>query len=270
VNRGDPASRSYDDRVGGPAEDRQVAHRPRFRFATTEWSLVLAARDGHSQDAREALAELCGLYWYPLYAYVRRQGYGADEAEDLTQGFFARLVDKGFLDAVSPEKGRFRSFLLAACKHFLSNERDRARALKRGGGQRHLSIDFSSAEVRYQQEPFHTLTPEAVFERRWVLTLLERVLARLQEEFRAAGKLRLWEGLQRFLEGDRRDGSYRESAEALGMTPGAVKVAVHRLRRRYQQLLLAEVGRTLADPTDTEAELRYLSKALAPTRRGLL
>src|SRR5436309_2659860 len=148
------------------------------RFATTHWSLVVAAQDRGSPQAKEALSGLCGSYWYPLYAFIRRQGHSADKAQDLTQEFFARLLEKDFLAAVDREKGKFRSFLLAACKHFLANERDRVRAQKRGGGRQGLSLDFNSADRRYGLEPAHTLTPERLFERRWALTLLDQVLAR--------------------------------------------------------------------------------------------
>jgi RNA polymerase sigma-70 factor (ECF subfamily) len=238
-----------------------------YRFATTQWSLVLSARERGLAAANDALAELCTLYWYPLYAFIRRQGYGADEAQDLTQGFFARLLEKDFLASVAREKGRFRSFLLAACKHFLSNERDRARALKRGGGE--VALDFGAAEQRYAREPAHVLTPERLFERRWALTLLEQVLARLREEITAAGKGALFERLKGFLVGDEAAGSYRDAAKELQTSEGAVKVMVHRLRRRYKALLREEIERTVGEGR-AEAEIRHLRSALGAEKTGTL
>jgi RNA polymerase sigma factor (sigma-70 family) len=233
------------------------------RFATTHWSVVVAARDGDSPQARDALAALCGTYWYPLYAFVRRQGNSADAAQDLTQEFFARLLEKDFLAVVDREKGKFRSFLLAACKHFLSNERDRARAQKRGGGRQPLSIDARDAESRYLLEPADPLTPEKLFERRWALTLLEQVLARLRDEFGRAGKEQLFDRLKSYLTGAPDGASYAEAASELEMSEGAVKVAVHRLRRRYRDLLHDEIARTTDSPADVDDEIRCLFAALA-------
>jgi RNA polymerase sigma-70 factor (ECF subfamily) len=228
------------------------------RFATTHWSLVVAAKDRTAPQAREALATLCSTYWYPLYAYVRRQGYTSDQAQDLTQEFFARLLEKDFLGMVDREKGKFRSFLLASCKHFLANERDRANAQKRGGGRDIVTVDFQAAEGRYSQETSHTLTPDKLFERRWALTLLDQVLARLREEFVQAGESERFERLKLFLMGERKKVPYAQVAEDLHLTEGAVKVAVHRLRRRYRELLRAEIARTLDDPSQIEAEIRDL------------
>jgi RNA polymerase sigma-70 factor (ECF subfamily) len=232
------------------------------RFATTHWSMVIAAGGGSSPQAQEALATLCGDYWYPLYVFIRRQGFSAEESQDLTQEFFARLLEKHFLAEANREKGRFRSFLLIACKHFLSNERDRARAKKRGGAKKLLSIDGADAETRYRLEPAHDLRPERLFERRWVLTLLDMVLSRLRNESVRAGKEVQFETLKHFLTGDKNQMSYRQTASQLGMTEAAVKVAAHRLRRRYRQLLREEIAKTLADAESIEDEIRELFAVL--------
>jgi RNA polymerase sigma-70 factor (ECF subfamily) len=234
---------------------------PAGRFATTHWSLVLAARD-QTPPAREALAALCRAHWYPLYAFIRRQGHNADAAQDLTQEFFARLLEKDFLRVVDRNKGKFRSFLLAACKHFLANERARANARKRGGTRTHLPIDFNAVEGRYSLEPAQALTPEQLFARRWALTLLDQVLAQLQEEFLRAGKGPLFERLKAFLTGEQGPLSYSQVAQELGLTEGAVRVRVHRLRTRYRELLCAEIARTVHDPAQIEDEIRDLFAAL--------
>lgn len=239
-------------------------HRPSAQsFATTHWSLVVAARDRAAPQARAALAELCSAYWYPLYAYVRRQGHDPHQAHDLTQEFFTRFVEKDFLAAVDQEKGKFRSFLLAACRHFLANERDRARAQKRGGG-RVQSLDLDTAEGLYSREPYHTLTAERLYQRRWALTLLERVLERLNEEANSRGKAEQFAHLRPFLQGSAGPApAYVELAQVLGMTEGAVKVAVHRWRDRYRTLLRQEIAQTLADPEQVDEEVRQLFEALA-------
>jgi RNA polymerase sigma-70 factor (ECF subfamily) len=224
--------------------------------------MVLAAGGQTSPQSAEALETLCETYWYPLYAYLRHSGCSADEARDLTQEFFAHLLEKKSLAVADRERGRFRSFLLSSLKHFRANERDRARAQKRGGGRTTLSIDLQDAESRYQNEPAHDLTPEKVFERRWALALLDRVLARLREEFAQAGKTKLFDRLKVFLSGEKSAKSQRESADQLGMTEGAVKVAVHRLRRRYRELLRSEIAETVATPDEVEDELRQLLAAL--------
>jgi RNA polymerase sigma factor (sigma-70 family) len=234
------------------------------RFATTRWSLVLAAKGRGEPQAREALADLCALYWYPLYAYVRRRGHDADRAQDLTQEFFARLLEKDFLADVDRGKGRFRSFLLAACKHFLANERDRARALKRGGGREPIPIDALDAESRYRREPVDAMTPERLFDRRWALTLLDQVLQRLGEEMARAGKAVWFDRLKPALLGARGSDPYGQIAAELGMTEGAVKVAVHRLRQRYRALLNEEIARTVDDPGQVEDEIRDLFAAVGP------
>jgi RNA polymerase sigma factor (sigma-70 family) len=231
-------------------------------FATTHWSMVLAARDPDSPAARAALAELCRIYWYPLYAFIRRQGYASPDAQDLTQELFARLLEKDFLGGVSRDKGKFRSFLLAVCRHFLANERDRARARKRGGGRPLLPLDFNTAEERYSREPAHELTAEKLFERRWALTLLDQVLARLRQEFCSQGKTQLFDRLKCFLTGEKDKAPHAELAQELDMTAGAVKVAVHRLRRRYRDLLREEIARTVDTPDHIEDEIRQLFSVL--------
>jgi RNA polymerase sigma-70 factor (ECF subfamily) len=233
-------------------------------FHTTHWSVVLAAREGHSSQAQQALSELCQSYWYPLYAFIRRRGNGPTEAEDLTQAFFARLLEKDFIGDLTPGRGRFRSFLLAALKHFLANEWDRARAEKRGGGKPLLSLDDDQAESRYRVEAVDHTTPETLFEQRWAWTVLEQVMARLRQEFVSTEKAELFEHLKSFLLVGKPDAkAYAEVADRTGLKEGTVKVAVHRLRRRYGELLRAQIAQTVADPTDVEDELRYLIRVLA-------
>lgn len=232
-------------------------------FAATRWTLVLAAARGNAAPrAAEAMAELCSVYWYPLYAYVRRRGHDTHEAEDLTQEFFLRVLAKNYLAGVDREKGKFRAFLLASFKHFLANEWDRSQAQKRGGGQTVVSINLDDAENRYRLEPWHDLTPERLFERRWALTVLDQVLARLQAEHSAESKQSLFEKLKPFLTGGREAGGYAEAGAELGMTEGAVKTAVHRLRRRYRELLRDEIAQTVAGPEEIDEEIRYLLSCL--------
>jgi RNA polymerase sigma-70 factor (ECF subfamily) len=232
-------------------------------FNTTRWSLIVAAQRSESPLARQALGELYKTYWYPLYAYIRRRGHSADAAQDLTQEFFTHLLEPDGLASVNPDRGRFRCYLLAACQHFLANEYDRARARKRGGGQSILSLDFGEADARYQREPAHEATAERLFERRWALALLDAVLIRLRAEYQAAGKLAVFDALQMYLTGDG-DRPYAETAKTAGMTEGAVKVAVHRLRNRYRMLLRDEIGQTLDDPSTIDDEIRALFAALGP------
>lgn len=232
-------------------------------FATTHWTVVVNARAGDSSIARASLEKLCQSYWYPLYAFVRRQGHGPHDAQDLTQEFFARLLEKNYLGDVDRARGRFRSFLLASLKHFLANEWDRRRAQKRGGGQVHVPIDPQSAEERYGLEPGHAQTPEKLFERRWALTLLDQVLEKLSAEFAATGKAEQFEQLKATLTNDRGTVPYASIATNLGQSEGAVKVAVHRLRQRYREVLRAEIAHTVATPAEVEEELRHLFSALA-------
>jgi RNA polymerase sigma factor (sigma-70 family) len=234
------------------------------RFAATRWTVVLTAGHGPSPQAGRALEELCRTYWYPLYAYVRRRGHSPHEAEDLTQEFFARLLAKNYLADVHREKGKFRSFLLASLKHFLANEWDRARAAKRGGGQPHLSLDIQTAETRYRSEPADDLTAEKLLDRQWALAFLDRVLSRLQDEFVADGKGKQFAELKVWLTEGKGATSYAEVASRLGTTEGAAKVAVHRLRRRYRELLREEISDTVATPAEIEEEIRHLFAAFAP------
>ena len=234
----------------------------RSRFETTEWSVVLAAGGENSSAARTALATLCETYWYPLYAYVRRQGHNADDAKDLTQAFFVRFLDKQAVHEVRRERGRFRSFLLASLRNFLLNDAEHQRTLKRGGGQIALPLDFETAEGRYLQEPQDLRTPERIFDRRWALTVLDRVLRRLRREWLDAGKGAEFDRLKVCLAGESPRGGYRELGQALGLTEGAVRVAVHRLRRQYQRRLREEIGRTVVTDDAVDEEIRYLFSAL--------
>jgi RNA polymerase sigma-70 factor (ECF subfamily) len=202
------------------------------------------------------------VYWYPLYAYVRRWGYDADQAQDLTQEFFVRLLEKHYLRAADPTRGRFRSFLLASLKHFLSNERDRAGAVKRGGRTTVLPLEFENAEGRYSREPPDADTPETIYERRWALTLLERTLARLRREFDAAGKQTLFARLEGHLTGEQETLPYADLGAELGMSEGAIKVTVHRLRRRFGALLREEISETVSEPSQVDDEIRELFRAL--------
>lgn len=230
-------------------------------FAATRWTVVLAAKGRNSPEAADAMAELCRVYWYPLYAFIRRRGYETHEAEDLTQEFFARLLEKHGLAGVDREKGKFRAFLMAAVKHFLANQRDRARAKKRGGGRAVIAWEGLNAEARYRLEPAHELTPERLFERRWALAVLDQVLARLQDEFDKGGKTQLFAALKGTLTG-RVESPYAVIAERLGMSEVAVKVAVHRLRKRYREVLREEIAHTVADPAEIDEEIRHLLDCL--------
>jgi RNA polymerase sigma factor (sigma-70 family) len=231
-------------------------------FVTTHWSVVMMAGKGESPRAADALGQLCRTYWYPLYAYVRRQGLGAQDAEDATQEFFARFLAKEYFGRADPALGRFRSFLLACLKNFLAEQRRQARRLKRGGGQTIVSWDSQTAEERYGLEPADLTTPEQVYDRRWALTLLETVLARLAGEQSAAGKQEIFARLKGYLWEEAQGTSYAETAIQLHMTEGAVKVAVHRLRRRLRDLLHEEVAQTVTSEEEVEEELRHLIGAL--------
>jgi RNA polymerase sigma-70 factor (ECF subfamily) len=233
-------------------------------FTTTQWSRVLKAREGSDADARRALETLCQTYWYPLYAFVRRQGYGPDDARDLTQAYFTELVEKDFLKAVDPSAGRFRSFLLASLKHFLSHERDRGRALKRGGGAQIISLDTENAEARLGGEVADLMTPEQIFERQWALTVLERALERLRRASKESDSEAQFEALKGYLTGDASRSPYSEVAVSLGMTEGAVRGAVHRLRKRFGKMLRAEIADTVADPADAADEIRHLLSVIQP------
>jgi RNA polymerase sigma factor (sigma-70 family) len=227
-------------------------------FATTHWSVVMAAGKDHSAQAADALERLCRTYWYPLYAFVRRHVSEAHDAEDLTQEFFAGFLAKEYFAWADPTRGRFRSFLLACLKNFLAEQQRQARRLKRGGGKTPISWDSQTAEERYRLEPADPVTPEQIYDRRWALTLLETVLARLAEEQSTAGKEQVFTQLRGYLWGEARETGYAEIAERLGMTEGAVKVTVHRLRRRLRDLLREEVAHTVASDAEIDEELRHL------------
>ena len=240
------------------------AAKPRNYFATTHWTVVLNAGRSETRGGRDALAALCETYWYPLYAYVRRQGRSPHDAEDLTQGFFARLLESESLAGVSPQKGKFRTFLLVALKRFLANEWHRANSQKRGGGVFHVPLQGHTAETRYIAEPIEQLTAEKLYERRWALTLLERVLSRLGREFSEAGKKEHFERLKPYLMADKGSIPYAQAAAALGMNESAVKVAVHRLRRRFRELFREEVAHTVAKSEEIDEEIRHLLTAFGP------
>ena len=246
-----------------PIRDEQAEPRAAERgFTTTHWSVVLAAGRSVSPQASEALEKLCRTYWYPLYAYARREGHTVHDAQDLTQEFFARFLAKDYLNQVEREKGRFRSFLLASLKHFLANERDRSNTLKRGGGCAFIPWDDLEREGRVEVQAPQEWTAERVYERQWALTLIEQVFARLREECRAAGKAELFETLRVYLSGEKSNASYAEAGERLQMSAGAVQVAVHRLRRRYGELLREEISQTVSRPEERDEEIRHLFAAL--------
>jgi RNA polymerase sigma-70 factor (ECF subfamily) len=230
------------------------------QFPTTRWTLVIAAADPQRKEARSALVSLCEGYWYPLYAYVRRRGYPPDQAQDLTQEFFIRVLEGRYLDRADPEKGRFRSFILTSLKFFVADEEDRRRAHKRGGGAV-LPLELSSGEDRYQREPAHDETPERIFERRWALSVLDRVVERLRDEFVQHGRPEHFERLKMFLLG-KSDAPYADLAREMNTSEGALKVAIHRLRKRYRELFRQEIADTVADPGEVESELRFLAAAL--------
>jgi RNA polymerase sigma factor (sigma-70 family) len=232
-------------------------------FVTTQWSVVLDASRDDMTMAQVALEKLCRTYWHPLYAYVRRRGHMAQDAQDLTQAFFARLLERHWVSDADRERGRFRTFLLTAMSRFLSDEWDKLRAQKRGGGVIHIPVQLETAETRYGHEPSDESTPEQCYERRWALTLLDTVLQRLRAEYDYDGKGELFAGLNSSLVGGRESQPYAELAVQLRMNEGAVKVAVHRLRKRYRQLLRAEIAQTMAGTEDVDEELRHLFSVLA-------
>lgn len=244
-------------------QDNPSTPRPEPVFATTRWSVVLAAGHGDSTAAHKALSHLCRVYWYPLYAYARRRGHRPHDAQDLTQEFFARLLEGNWLTKADRERGRFRSFLLSAMKHFLANEWHKAHARKRGGGQPILSLDDKSAEERYRLEPVETATPETIFERGWALALLDDVLARLEREYGREGKQELLEAMRPALTMDRGSIRYDEIAAKLDMNETAARVAVHRLRQRYRRLIRSEVANTVATPEEVDEEMGHLFRVLS-------
>ncbi len=240
----------------------------KWEFATTSWSQVLAAQGGSSTSSRKALEALCTAYWYPLYAFVRLQGYDPEQSLDLTQAYFTELLEKDYLKDVDPSLGRFRAFLKVSLKHFLSKERDKAQALKRGGQARVISLDGQDAEARYRFEPVDRLTPEDVFERRWALTTIERVLGKLREEFSEAGKEEEFQSLKGYLTGEEPKIPYQNAAEELGISEGAVKASVHRLRQRFGRQLRQEIAETVADPQEVDDEVRHLLQVITPFQAG--
>lgn len=233
------------------------------RFATTHWSVVLKASQPDRTGYCQALETLCRTYWYPLYTYLRRKGYSTHQAEDFTQGFFATLLEKHRLECADPARGRFRSFLLVSLKHFVSDETERVQARKRGGDRHVFSLDVCEGERRYMLEPADDLSPEGVFERAWALTVLQEALTRVKTELVEAGKRDLFEYLKCYLQADEDAGSYAQTAAKLGMTEGAIRVAVHRLRQRYGQLVRREIAQTVASPDQVEEELQQLFGALS-------
>lgn len=249
--------------MGDGDKNPEASSGPR-QFLTTQWSMVIAAGRNDTVRARAALERLCSVYWFPLYAFVRRQGFNAADAEDLTQSFFLRLIEKQDLAGVDRAKGKFRSFLLAAMKNFLANEWDRIKAQKRGGGRQNFtSLDAKSAESRYRLEPADPMTADKLFERQWALTLLDEVLRRVRDDYEAEGKGGLFDALKFTLAGAGDAQPYAEIGAKLGMNEGAVKVAVHRLRHRYRDTLRAEIAATVADPEEVDDELRHLFAALS-------
>jgi DNA-directed RNA polymerase specialized sigma24 family protein len=232
------------------------------RFATTHWSIVRAVNHEDSSAASSALQELCQIYWYPLYTYIRRQGHDANGAADLTQAFFADLLQREDLKKVDPDLGKFRSFLLTALKHFLINQWDKAKAQKRGGGKSPLSLDFGAADDRYQLEPSHAQTPDLIYQKQWAKTLLERVQQELKSEFAKRGKAHQFDKLQNFLAGKNKEETLAIAAAQLEMSEVAAKVALHRMRQRFGELLRAEIEQTVSTPEEVDIEIQQLFDVL--------
>jgi RNA polymerase sigma factor (sigma-70 family) len=246
-------NQEHGSRSGDPAQ-----------FRTTRWSVILAAAESRLPGSQEALTELCQYYWYPLYAFARRRGYGPHDAQDLTQGFFLHLLEHSALKHVDPLKGKFRSFILASFRNFLADEADRARSLKRGGNREFVHLDAEDAENRYRLEPVDHLTAEKIFDARWAMILLTRAVDRLREEWTAAGETSRFEVLRAFVGIDigKAPPSYEEVAESLGISPGAAKTTIHRFRKQYAGILREEIGRTVSDPGEIDDEIRALCDAL--------
>jgi RNA polymerase sigma-70 factor (ECF subfamily) len=240
-----------------------VSSAPGDIFATTHWTVVLAAGKRHTPQSDHALEELCRTYWFPLYAYVRRRGHNKEDAEDLTQEFFTRFLEKNYLAGLNAERGRFRAFLLASLKHFLANEWDKSQAQKRGGGMATLSLDWETADTKFQVAITNEASPDQAFDREWALALLAKVIGRLQKECEADGKVKLFEQLKMFLMAGKGESAHGEVAKKLGMEEGAVRVAVHRLRKRYRVLLRDEISQTLADGSQVDEEMRALFGAFS-------
>lgn len=246
-----------------PSESRSIPPLAGRSFATTHWSVVLAAADGDATAAREALTRLCQTYWYPLYAYVRRKGHSPHDAEELTQEFFLQVLEHNWVARADRSRGRFRSFLLVAMNRFLANAWDKAQAARRGGNWRRVPLSLDEAESRFSRAAAETCTPQEEFERQWALALLEQVLGVLGEEYAKRGQAALFDVLKSSLVGRRETLPYQRLGERLGMTAGNVKVAVFRLRQRYRQRLLEEIAQTVASPDEVEPEVRHLFRVLA-------
>jgi len=242
---------------------RNSAPSNRPRFATTHWSVVLAAGKSSSPNQKQALETLCEGYWFPLYAYLRQRGLDSHQAEDSTQAFFTHILDKHSLQTADPKYGKFRSFLLIRLKSFLSDERDRAQAKKRGGGRKILSLGFQNAEDQYALEPADQLSPEKLFEKSWALTVLERTMDRLEKEMAKKNKKKLFDHLKVYLTTEKDVIPYRNMAKELKMAEGSVRVAVHRLRRHYRKLLRGEIAQTVTDEDQIDEEMGHLFAALA-------
>jgi len=232
-------------------------------FATTHWTVVLAAGKRSTPQSDAALEQLCRTYWFPLYAYVRRRGHTKEDAEDLTQAFFARFLAKNYLEGLSAERGRFRAFLLASLKHFLTNEWKKSQRQKRGGGEMPLSLDWQTADTQFQVAATNEPSPDKAFDREWALALLNKVIERLQKECEAEGRAKLFAQLKIFLTAGKGGTAQAEVAKTLGMEEGAVRVAIHRLRKRYRELLRDEIAQTLADAADVDEEMRALFGAFS-------
>ena len=241
----------------------QCSTAPGDIFATTHWTVVLAAGRRHTPQSDGALEELCRTYWFPLYAYVRRRGHNKEDAEDLTQAFFARFLEKNYLAGLSAERGRFRAFLLASLKHFLANEWDKSQAQKRGGGGANLSLDWQTADTQFQVAATNEPSPDQAFDREWALALLAKVIGRLQTECEKDGQGKQFAELKIFLTAGKGAVSHAAAAKTLGMDETAVRVAVHRLRKRYRVLLRDEIAQTLADESQVDEEMRALFGAFS-------
>jgi RNA polymerase sigma-70 factor (ECF subfamily) len=248
-----------------PAEERpEPAHDSGARFASTHWSVVLAAARSASPEAQTALEKLCRAYWYPLYAYLRRKGHSPHQAEDLTQEFFCnRVISRRIFQGLEPGVGRFRSWLLTCLQHMVVNEHEREQAQKRGGGAEHLSLDFKDAEGRFVAEPSHLLTPEKIYDRTWAMTLLGRALDLVAEKYKADGDESFFMQLQQYLPGQHSNRPYAEVAATVGKSEAAIKMAVSRLRQEYGRILRQEISRTVNSPTEVDEELRYLMEVLS-------
>ena len=263
----DPATQcSTKSLIPPPGKGSEATLLLQSAFPSTHWSAILSAGDGESETSHKALNRLCQKYWYPLYVYVRRKGYHLHEAQDLTQEFFVMILKKNYLKSVKRERGRFRSFLLTSMNHFLINEWNKRRAEKRGGGRVSFFSEIVDAEQRYPIEPVCEETADKAFERSWALTLLQYAFARLKKEWREQGKMKLFEQLKSILICDVDSPSYKQTASELGTSEGAVKVAVHRMRRRLREILQDEIARTVANPTEINQEIRCFIEILSASR----